>query len=177
MLQAVDWATIMDSFNDDVDRMWNSFYSTTSLVVNLFAPFRFFPSKETTFEPWLTKEVRIAIRNKRKAFRAMKAGSLPREEFKGIRKFTKSLIESSKTAFETHAASEIKHNPRAFWKILKKITKPKSSILPILDSDSGSLPTNPSDTASVFSKFYTQVFVKDDGVIPPCDPTLKSEEL
>ena len=77
-------------------------------------------------------------------------------------------IEKAKENYENKIASEIKHNPKQFWKYVSSKTKSKGKIVDLHNPD-GNLVTDDRAKAEILNNHFASVFTKED---KPYMPTL-----
>jgi hypothetical protein len=120
----VDWES--ELANKSPNEAWVKFFTTISHLINKFVPKR--SGKVRKSQPWVNIEVKNAIRNKNKAWKAFKKCKSDQkwEEFKKIRNETNRLVNDSKVNFEQKIAQEIKTNPKQFWNYVRSKKRKKS---------------------------------------------------
>ncbi len=111
--------------------------------------------------PWMTREIQAALKRKRRLWRSARETGCA-AEYKEADKEVKKMIRRSKRNFEKKLASGDRNNKRPFYAYVKKKTKSRATIGPLLNKDKIKVTTD-KDMADVLNRFFCSVFTKDQG--------------
>ena len=71
-IRFIDWSTVLsDSYNYDVNTLFNSFYLKLSNIVDKHVPLKMLQKKEIKFmsKPWITPAIKVSIDRKNKLYK------------------------------------------------------------------------------------------------------------
>ena len=121
--------------------------------------------------PWYGRDIGNFSKLKKKAWNKYRKNPSPDtwKEYTTQRNKLSHLIEKSKENYENKIASQIKQNPKQFWKYVGSKTKSKDKINDLLDKD-GNLVTEDLEKAEILNNHFASVFtVEDTSSIPTLD--------
>ena len=134
-LQNNIWEDALELHSDDVDKSFETFFSTIKSIIDRHAPLKKMSLKERKLKlkPWLTKGILTSINNKSKTYRKYcRAKDQNREHelhtrFKQYRNSLNNIIKVSKANHYHQYFTTSKRNLLKIWRGIKEIihTKPK----------------------------------------------------
>ena len=163
-LETVNWDILFQ--HRSVDSCWEVFRDK---LVELQAKFIPTAKKSERSKPqWMDKSVVRALGDKARAWKRylMCRTDSNFTSYKKARNRLKSVIIDSRTNFEHLLATEIKENPKAFWKYVGRKTKAPRTQQKIRNSR-GKLSDSDSETASYFNSYFASVFTVDSDIDLP----------
>lgn len=140
--------------------------------------------------PWMNKEVREALKAKRKSYQLYRRTGEGREydSYTRWRNKAKSEVRRAVREYERSIAESSKRNPKLFYKYVNSKIKGNSTIPDIVRND-GEMVTNNIDKAEEFNTFFCSVFTDEDPEDKPelprrehvlsnlCDITMEREDI
>ena len=115
--------------------------------------------------PWLNRELRLELREKRRVYSLWKKGLATRNDYKDAVRLCRVEIRRSKAQLEINLASAIKDN-----KYVNNKRKTRESLHPLLDAG-GNMATSDEEKAEVLNAFFASVFNNKtsctEGIQPP----------
>ena len=162
-LLAADWSLVSSAAT--VDGAWAAWKATFLDIVQKKVPSKVIAAPTPNL-PWITKDIRTMIKNKRAAFRDFKRAptALTRQAYNAIRnKVTGILRKAEKSYSQTlHRDFKLVGSPvcaRHFWGHIKRLSgRMKSSLIPDLVSSAngGSVVTKDVDKANLLNSFFAE---------------------
>ena len=116
----------------------------------------------------MTAETRRASKDKSKAWNRyyFTKDNDRLKDFKKIRNRTTNLIRDAKVTFERNIATNVREDPKSFWKFVRSKTKVRSTIGELKSQD-GTMAITDEQKADTLNKHYHQVFTKEDDTDTP----------
>jgi hypothetical protein len=155
-LAATDWNTALHGRS--VHDMWALFRKEVESEVKKNVPVR--KERKGGRAAWMTREIMAAVRRKKRLWRKAKRGACM-EEYCDADKEVKKLIRNAKRKFEKRLADDKSGNSRPFYSYVKKKTKTRTAIGPLLDSEKKSI-TGEKEMADLLNRFFSSVFTTED---------------
>ena len=118
--------------------------------------------------PWMTAETRRASKDKSKAWNRyyFTKDNDRLKDFKKICNRTTNLIRDAKVTFERNIATNVREDPKSFWKFVRSKTKVRPTIGELKSQD-GTMAITDEQKADTLNKHYHQVFTKEDDTDTP----------
>ena len=171
-----DIRSLSDKFKEQpensVNEMWDEFKTTLNDSINKNVPQKQLSQRKNL--PWLTKEIKRKINQKRRAYRKMKRTNLvnDKQRFEKLRKEIKCDLRNEhnkyiENLFECKKTDDSKEQysiSKKFWSYIKGRRKENTSI-PILREGSHET-SDPKEIANILNRQYESVFTEDDTNIP-----------
>ena len=158
-LDNIDWEDLLDTCNSQ--ETWDLIHNKLTGLIERYVPRKKFTNN--TSPPWYNRDIRILNKNKRQAWN--KYRKQPTQDNWRNYTFHRNLlthtIEHHKETYENKIASEVKHNPKQFWKYVNSKTKTKGKIVDLLDSD-GNITTDDYKKAEILNGHFASVFTVED---------------
>ena len=128
---------------------------------------------------WMNNDVRQAIKCKHKAWnRFQKSRSEPdRVSYNIARNEATDKVNIAKKSFERKLTSEIKSNPKSFWRYVQSKNKFRQGIGD-LEKPDGTIANDDADKAETLNLFFASVFTKEDlSLVPALDLRICDKQL
>ena len=157
--------------NKNIDECWSVIKNTLMGIVMEHTPTRRMVNGKPK-PPWMTAETRRASKDKSKAWNRyyFTKDNDRLKDFKKIRNRTTNLIRDAKVTFERNIATNVREDPKSFWKFVRSKTKVRP-IIGELKSQDGTMAITDEQKADTINKHYHQVFTKEDDTdTPTLDP-------
>ena len=151
--------------NGNVEDMWSSFKSNLIKILNKHVPTKISSSKFN--QPWITTQVKRAIRQKQRWFNKCKHNNSERihKKYKEIKKYTQKICRNAHFNYVQNLISTDTNNKKLYSYIKSK----KQENTGIADIQHGNnLIQDPKTKANLFNDHFCQVFSKPD---PSPNPT------
>ena len=154
-----DWINIL--YGSTCERKFNQFSDTLNTVLDGIAPKKMIKisSKHRYIEPWITKGLEKASREKLKLYqKSIQASSTidDRKEYSTYCNIYNNLKWTLKTQYYQDKCEQFKDNAKKLWPLINNTTKKvkhKGSIISYIKID-GKLNYIPKSVANSFGKFY-----------------------
>ena len=164
-LAKVNW-NIMNEMN--VIESWNYFYSNVRQVIDSCIPETQYKKKVRPV--WMDMYCKKLIEDK---FRAWKKYTYSRkredyEKYRKIRNKIPKCVRHARRKYEKGIARDVNSNPKAFWKYVHSKSHVKSGIGNLKDN-CGNNVTDDRSKADILNNFFSSVFTKETGELPPFD--------
>ena len=166
-LNNIKWDKTLEGLN--TQECWDKIHSKINGLIERHIPMKKYTLSKSP--PWYGRSVRDLSDKKKKAWNRYKKHPTPEtwDHYAQQRNKLTHHIELAKSEYENKIASEIKENPKQFWKYVSRKTKSKSKIASLLNSD-GDLKTDDLSKAEILNKQFASVFTKEDtSSIPSID--------
>jgi len=144
------------------EEVWNVFKEEILQSVEDNVPKK--PKRNGRRSVWMTREILRALRRKRRIWRK-EITSNTSEEYREAERKVKNLIRNAKRNFEKKIAKESKGNSRPFYSYLKRRTKSKVSVSPLLNSE-GNMVSTAEEMAEVINVYFRSVFTREGDTVP-----------
>lgn len=164
IIKATDWQS--EFLNKNCNKSWDTLCSTIQRAMRDHIPITTGTSKYKNI--WVDKKTKEAIRDKKKAWYKYKKHKTEENwnYFTRTRNQTNRLIVSRKGEFEGKIASEIKSNPKQFWRYVNS-KKSVSRDFPTLIDSEGSAISEDQQKADLFNRYFASVYtVENEHNIP-----------
>jgi hypothetical protein len=157
---------------------WEAVKSRLEEAVAAWVPLK--PRRDPRFPGWMSRDILLKIRKKRRMWKAAKRGERV-EEYKQAEKEVTNMIRKAKRRMEKKLATETTKNSKPFYAYVKKKTRSRTTVGPIKKAN-GELSKGDAETAEELNNFFTSVFTSDSGSSTTADrrdihPKLKKPSI
>ena len=160
----IDWQSELCDLN--TQQQWDKIHSKLIGLIE-----RHIPKKKYTNSnkpPWWRRELNGLKKLMSQTFNRYKKDPTPENFMEKNKKRNKynHTIDEAKTFYENKIASEVKTNPKQFWKYINKRTKSKGKIVDLLN-EKGDLISDDLQKAEILNNQFASVFTKENLSIIP----------
>ncbi|KAK4831654.1 hypothetical protein QYF61_018621 [Mycteria americana] len=106
---------------------------------------------------WLTRELWLELRKKRRVYDLWKKGQATQEDYKGVARLCREKIRRAKAELELSLAAAVKDNKKHFFKYISSKRRAKENLQPLADGG-GNTVTKDEEKAEVLNAFFASVF-------------------
>ncbi|KAK4811169.1 hypothetical protein QYF61_019800 [Mycteria americana] len=106
---------------------------------------------------WLTRELWLELRKKRRVYDLWKKGQATQEDYKGVARLCREKIRRAKAELELNLAAAVKDNKKYFFKYISSQRRAKENLQPLVDGG-GNKVTKGEEEAEVLNAFFASVF-------------------
>ncbi|KAK4823954.1 LOW QUALITY PROTEIN: hypothetical protein QYF61_008340 [Mycteria americana] len=106
---------------------------------------------------WLTRELWLELRKKRRVYDHWKKGQATQEDYKGVARLCREKIRRAKAELELNLAAAVKDNKKHFFKYISSKRRAKENLQPLVDGG-GNTVTKDEEKAEVLKAFFASVF-------------------
>ncbi|KAK4822905.1 hypothetical protein QYF61_023268 [Mycteria americana] len=106
---------------------------------------------------WLTRELWLELRKKRRVYDLWKKGQASQEDYKGVARLCREKIRRAKAELELNLAAAVKDNKKHFFKYISSKRRAKENLQPLVDRG-GNTVTKDEEKAKVLNAFFASVF-------------------
>ena len=160
-IKNIDWFSVLESCNGDVESFWKSLTSIFDYCIEQFVP----KYKNRRHKSKYPKNIRCLALKKRCAYRHHK--STPNRDTKA--KFTKLSRDYNAAikSFNTQREQSLLDEPSLakFYSFINSKLQ-NHSTTPSMKDQNGNIITSAKEKANVFNNYFSTVFTKDDGLTP-----------
>ena len=156
----------------DVNEMWAHIKNKLLGLMQAFTPLR--NPKKGRKPPWMNRELKKKIEDKRRAWKKWKETGRERdgEEYRRKEKETKKMIKNRKNGWEKTILENRKTNPKLFFTQINRARKTRDKIAP-LQSENGTV-FEPKEKAETLNTYYAKVFTRSN--VEPPTPRMRTTE-
>lgn len=157
-LRKINWTEALR--NCSTEEAWLKFKETLTKLIDRFIPKsggkRHVNRKKA---PYLNNEAMAAVRTKNKAWKKYRQNRTDENfrEFARHRNNLRRLTREQKSTFEVKLASEVKTNPKAFWRYAQHCSQARPAI-PELKNVAGAVGVNDHEKANLLNSQFASVF-------------------
>lgn len=157
-LTQIDWNATLETSEDDVDKMFSTFYNKLNKAVNKHAPMKKVSHRlaKRLSKPWITKGIRSSIRKKNKF---LAKGDETRYRY--YRNRICSLIRTSKKQYFYNYFADNVSNMKNTWKaindILNRKTYKHNPIVALKDPRTNNPVNDPASIANIINKHFASI--------------------
>ncbi|KAK4829760.1 hypothetical protein QYF61_006484 [Mycteria americana] len=105
---------------------------------------------------WVTRELWLELRRKRRVYDLWKKGRATQEDYKGVARLCREKIRRAKAELELSLAAAIKDNKKHFFKYISSKRRAKENLQPLVDRG-GNTVTKDEEKAEVLNAFFASV--------------------
>ena len=162
-LASGDWVQNLDQISD-IDDMYNTFLDQYNSACTTYIPRRNAKQNLRRAPGVTSAEVKIIRRKNRAWTRYMETRSQEKyKEYTRLRNKVKSIVRGATARHEKNILSQVKENPKAFWKYANSKTKVKEKIPDlIVNQNTKSLTRSDAEKAKVLLDFFSSVFTDEN---------------
>ncbi|KAK4821712.1 hypothetical protein QYF61_027784 [Mycteria americana] len=106
---------------------------------------------------WLTRELWLELRKKRRVYDLWKKGQATQEDYKGVARLCREKIRRAKAELELSLAAAVKDNKKHFFKYIGSKRRAKENLQLLVDGG-GNTVTKDEEKAEVLNAFFASVF-------------------
>ena len=151
------------------NEQWEVFRDHLQAAVNKYVPVK--QAGPPGRPPWMSREISAAIRSKRRLWRETQSRGRT-EEYRRADKEVKKLIRKSKREYEKKLAKGGPTNRRPFYAYVKRKTKSRQTVGPLLDRAKNKVTDN-KGMVDLLNRYFSSVFTPDaGGPVPDAAPTV-----
>ncbi|KAK4806205.1 hypothetical protein QYF61_001128 [Mycteria americana] len=106
---------------------------------------------------WLTRELWLELRKKRRVYDLWKKGQATQEDYKGVARLCREKIRRAKAELELNLAAAVKDNKKHFFKYISSKRRAQENLQPLVDGG-GNTVTKDEEKAEVLNAFFASLF-------------------
>ncbi|KAK4806238.1 LOW QUALITY PROTEIN: hypothetical protein QYF61_013382 [Mycteria americana] len=106
---------------------------------------------------WLTRELWLELRKKRRVYDLWKKGRATQEDYKGVARLCREKIRRAKAELELNLAAAVKDNKKHFFKYISSKRRAQENLQPLVDGG-GNTVTKDEEKAEVLNAFFASLF-------------------
>ena len=160
-VQAIEWDNVFKE--NDINEIFDSFYSVTTNTIDKHAPLKKLSKKEAKFQskPWISQGIRKSIKTKNKLFNCYlrNKSQSNHSKYKIYRNKLKHILNVSKKIYYNEYFSYHVNNVKATWRGIKQLISFKGGKLSfpnrlIVGDD---ILTDAKSIANAFNKYFSSI--------------------
>ena len=165
--RSLDWTEELT--DKDTEESWQVIKGFLEKMVTDYVPWK--KRKRNNAPPWMTKEIKKALQEKKKAWDSWKRrrGGEEKRVYKESESRVKRLIRNGKNGIERQIAKDSKTNPKRFFSFVNSSRRNRSTIGP-LTGTSDEIVTDPRQKAEVMNDYFATVFTRRNDEPPSKEP-------
>ena len=164
-LGLLDWDELMINLNLNCEEIWNVFKEIIHSLVNLYVP-SYVKSGDSRNVPWCNPTLKRMSRVKKRMWKIYKRTQSRQHliEYRSYSKETKIYARKCRSKYEKRKFQNKSVKSKEFFNYIDRRTKSRSGVSS-LNTDSG-LVSNDIQKANALNIHYSNIFTRDNGVIP-----------
>jgi len=111
---------------------------------------------------WMSKELLVELRQKRKVYRMWKEGQATWEEYRNVVRACSDAMRKAKVHLELNPARDVKDNKKGFFNYISNKRKARDNVGPLLN-EVGALVTEDTEKAELLNACFASVFTAKAG--------------
>jgi len=166
-LSTLDWDIVYRDCTS-TNQYWSAFKNIIDTAIYNFVPF--VQTRKSKCVPWFTNNLKHLRLHKQRKWRkyTRSRNIVTHAEYKLAAQNFKSEFIKEKCKYEERLFADMNSNNK-FYSYIKSQTSVNTA-LPSIEKSDGSIAVTDSGKASEFSKYFSSVFVEDNGVLPEFNP-------
>ena len=116
---------------------------------------------------WFNRKVKTAIRRRNKKWTLYRTTGKDSDykRYKECRNLVVKELRKARKAFERKLASDVKSNPKSFYRYVRSKSKTKDRVGPLKDS-AGNVVNDNKSMCEILNNFFASVFTQESGDVP-----------
>ncbi|KFQ99133.1 hypothetical protein Y956_03969, partial [Nipponia nippon] len=155
LINRTPWETALR--DKGAEQSWQIFKDIFHRVQELSIPSCKKSGKEGKRPAWLSHDLLVKLKGKKRMHRQWKQGQVSWEEYRDTVQLCRDRIRKAKARLELNLARDAKNNKKGFYRYVIQKRKVKESVPPLM-SKTGKLVTTDEEKAEVLNNFFASVF-------------------